>query len=87
MGSSSEIFRRFQSVQSLGQPRQTNPMVEVPSKRMRHEEEVGWRIKLMGNSIFVADLQWTTGEQDGQPVLYCARLNVFICRSMSGGRR
>ncbi len=87
MGSSSEIFRRFQCAQSLGQPRQTNPMVEVPSKRMRHEEEVGWRIKLMGKSIFVADSQWTTGEQDGQPVLYCARLNVFIYRSLSGGRR
>jgi len=82
-----EESTKGRSSESLGQPRQTHPMVEVPSRRMRHEVEVGWCIKHMGKSIFVPDSKWTSCEQDGRPVLYCARLNVFTCRSISGGRR
>jgi hypothetical protein len=48
--------------------------------------ESGWCVEHRGNSIFVADSQWTYCEKYGQPTLHCARLNVFTYR-FNGNRR
>jgi hypothetical protein len=82
----SDLSRQSQSVQGSGRGRQTRPMVEVPSVRMRHKDESGWCVEHQGKSIFVADSQWTDYEKYGRPALYCARLHVFTYRP-NGNRR
>ncbi|KIW36547.1 uncharacterized protein PV06_11201 [Exophiala oligosperma] len=83
----SELPRQAQGVQGSGRGRQTRPMVEVTPERMRYKEESGWCVEYGGQSIFVADSQWTNCEKDGRQALYCARLNVFTYRSNSNRSR
>lgn len=83
----SDLSRQSQSVQGSGRGRQTRPMVEVTSERMHSIEESGWFVEHQGKSIFVAESQWTNCEKDGQPALYCARLNIFTYRPNGNRRR
>lgn len=83
----SDLSRQSQSVQGSGRGRQIRPMVEVTSERMHSIDESGWFVEHQGKSIFVADSQWTNCEKDGQPALYCARLNVFTYRPNGNRRR
>ncbi|KAK5044695.1 hypothetical protein LTR84_010587 [Exophiala bonariae] len=83
----SDLSRQSQSVQGSGRGRQTRPMVEVNSVRMRHNDESGWCVEHQAKSIFVADSQWTDYEKDGRPAFYCARLHVFTYRPTGNRRR
>ncbi|KIW41742.1 uncharacterized protein PV06_07266 [Exophiala oligosperma] len=74
----SDLSRQSPNMQDLRRSRQTRPMVEVTSERMRHGDDLGWRIEHGDKSIFVKDSQWTIRQKDGRQALYCARLNVFM---------
>ncbi|KAK5214905.1 hypothetical protein LTR72_011999, partial [Exophiala xenobiotica] len=83
----SDLSRQSQSAQDSARRRQPRRMVEVSSKRIRHDDVSGWCVEHQGRSIFVADSQWTYCEQDERPALYYARLNVFTYLSAGNKRR